>query len=1409
MRNFDYDLKSIAPRNGDKAAAFEEFCCQVARYCHRPPVDASFERYRGAGGDGGVECVWRATDGDVYGWQAKYMFDLRSALIKAHESFLVAVSVHPRLREYTVCLPFDPTGQTARKTSGGRAATSQISVADAARQAWEAEAQGLGANLTVKFMWASGLLGDFVALDAEGGRARYWFDANVLGDTWFGEHLDDARHSAGPRYRAEISVLTDVDSSFEALGCTDEWRATIQSRARKAAEVCDRWDTAVASTEEAPWTTPFPAPLISDGRAAGDDLRRLASLLAGAVDSEASTRGMRRVLDLACDVAQRFRPLLTGLAAHLEEEHGRGAASSAQFRQYEAEYNVRFPAANLDVCKEVVSWVEDTVEWARSEAALVSGSASMLLTGPAGIGKTHAVCDAADRRAKRGLRSVVVFAERLSGASEPWGQIAQMLGLDASRGWRGLLAALDAAGEASGYPLIVFIDGLNETKPRTYWPSHLPALVSQAARFQWLRICMTCRTTYEDVVLPEAVSDVPRVTHPGFAGREFNATSIYFEHYGLQPPVSPVMHAEFSNPLYLRLVCQSLSASGVEALPGGWHGIATAIRGFLEAMNNAYARQFDCLPQHRVPEKALRALVAACAELTVSFISFEEARVIAEGVCPSHRQAGNLLDWLVREGALIVDMQPGDGGQLEAVRIAFERLGDHLLADSIVHAWGREEALSSFQPSGRLAFIAVPGCALGGHQGLLEALTIQLPERLGLELFECVSDGQVRLDFVKTTVRMLPWRDPTRLTQAVADGLRQALAIYGFFEEAISAALGVAVHESPVDAFWLHDLLRILPMPDRDACWTKFLHRSYEGRGPVRRLVDFAFEIDPASLTAGMRRRWAICLAWFCAAADRRVRDGATMALVQITAPEPGCWPDLLRAVVPVDDEYVVDRVLAAAYGVLAVTRDAVTEREVAEVVHDLVFAHSSRYQNAQIRDHARCILELAHHDGVLPTACLPTTYLPPYESEWPLRIPTGAEVDTMDQVGGDKPKLRYSCLHDDFQVYTLSSLSPYEHRVTTQEMGRWVFGEVIAMGYSAEQHGDYDGYMVYTYGGGRGRPEWAERIGKKYQRIALARLAARLHDHVKPKRDPWDRCHRAAGLTFPEGRDIDPTVVVRQSARAKRTSWWMPVEYDMLAARVVDDEAWTSDLADMPESTEILAVHADGDGARWLMLEAYLEWGGPSGEGRDRLPYRQIWMHISSYLVPQRRLSRCLEWLGMQQFFGRWMPEGGEHHEGFLAEYPWATAFNLYPSESHGRRAMRALPCRMTPTAADVAVKADSYHDCGLGIRVPSRRFFADGRLRWSGVGRYSSADNAPAFMDPSVLQPGPSCLLGSSAFLHDFVVRNRLALIWTVLGEKLVVTGGLGGHHSPAFSRAHALMPDCSLYSSTPVIGAGDIEQ
>ena len=109
----DIDFKRVIAHEGEQTKGFEELCCQLAR--REASGATKFQRFRGAGGDGGVECLAHNSDGTVTGWQAKYVYDFDDLLKQLTKSLDTAVDVHKTLTKYVVCFPFDLTGKTGRK----------------------------------------------------------------------------------------------------------------------------------------------------------------------------------------------------------------------------------------------------------------------------------------------------------------------------------------------------------------------------------------------------------------------------------------------------------------------------------------------------------------------------------------------------------------------------------------------------------------------------------------------------------------------------------------------------------------------------------------------------------------------------------------------------------------------------------------------------------------------------------------------------------------------------------------------------------------------------------------------------------------------------------------------------------------------------------------------------------------------------------------------------------------------------------------------------------------------------------------------------------------------------------------------------------------------------------------------
>ena len=218
------------------------------------------------------------------------------------------------------------------------------------------------------------------------------------------------------------------------------------------------------------------------------------------------------------------------------------------------------------------------------------------------------------------------------------------------------------------------------------------------------------------------------------------------------------------------------------------------------------------------------------------------------------------------------------------------------------------------------------------------------------------------------------------------------------------------------------------------------------------------------------------------------------------------------------DDDAVRERALLITYGALILTRAVVPLREVCRCLFDRLAGQPDTFDNALVRDNVRCIAELAIHLGVLPDGCDISALRRPLDRKLALVLATDDEIERWKRL----PKLEFSCLHDDFYTYSMSCLDEWEHAMPKNDMAKWILRRVAdEMGYEGFGCEAYDKHMLGRYSAGREREVWAERIGKKYQWIAMYQLASYLADHVKRRRDRWMPRPRIPPLILTEDANL------------------------------------------------------------------------------------------------------------------------------------------------------------------------------------------------------------------------------------------------------------------------------------------------
>ncbi len=515
----DIDFNRIVSRGGSQRAAFEELSCHLARADH--PGNGGYRRLQGAGGDGGVECLLTLPDERVLGVQAKFVSDVPRALTQAEKSFRTALQQHPDLTDYIVCLPIDPTGRTARRGRSG-----QEKIADWIEKR-KADADRQGRRIQIEFWTESDLRERLLRPPRSDAAIRYYFDRTLLSEDWWVNHCKQALDLARPRYTPEHSVETTPTGWFHAFGRTAAWKTELRERLTTWSEATrdDLKDLREAAsrqprssdTEADGWSPAWPKEALATLSAAvaqADGFRSGCDALSTALD-ETERKTYDRCVERGSRLLDDLRALADILSTDLDRRHFPGASTSPRFRQHHAEWAGSLPADNLDRVRRVLGNTETLHNRLRSSECSLAFESILFLTGPAGAGKTHTLCDTLTSRASADLRTVMLFGHQFDPARSLDAQLAANLALPHDLTTPTLLDLLESEGRTRSAAVLLCLDAVDEAQHRDRWPDEIRRLVSLLDDRPQVRLCVACRTAFAKTCLPRGYEE-QTVVHPGF-----------------------------------------------------------------------------------------------------------------------------------------------------------------------------------------------------------------------------------------------------------------------------------------------------------------------------------------------------------------------------------------------------------------------------------------------------------------------------------------------------------------------------------------------------------------------------------------------------------------------------------------------------------------------------------------------------------------------------------------------------------------------------------------------------------------------------------------------------------------------------------------------------------------------------
>lgn len=831
-----------------------------------------------------------------------------------------------------------------------------------------------------------------------------------------------------------------------------------------------------------------------------------------------------------------------------------------------------------------------------------------------------------------------------------------------------LIAALDAAGQRASRRLPLVIDGLNEAEDPREWKGALSSLNVLLSRFANLLVVVTLRTGARRPVdepwhLPHATEpparmdfakqalpdDVQQIEIANFGKDTIPAIARYFRYFRINPGDADLPLELLSHPLTLRIFCevtnpQRTSEVGVEAMPGSLTGL------FEEYIDLATERISQLASRtHRYYDQDIR---SALDIIGTKFWETNQRELdetqLRKDINDEHRPWNESIVHMLEQEGVILRVPSHTAGRQNVIPV-YDALGGYLIANALLTKLGRD----GFEPwlTDSETLKQLDGGTAECHPLALDifrSLAGLVPRRLYRQQLWQLLAEPMRSVALRMAANLEGEYLDSATISALTDYFHKSDPDLGNLLRRLYETRGAANH--PLNADFLDAALRSVTMSERDLTWTEWIRRNRAAvQKDVQRLEErWRTSALPRTQQDRLRAVWVM---WLLTTTSHNLRDRATRALYWFGRGDPTSLFEQTERSADIDDPYVFERMLAAAYGVAMAIhpeRQSDSRKEVlpnhARRIFELMFGPNApaRTTHTLTREYARRIVELGslQKRNLISRAELDLTR-PPYSAGG--RI-SWQELQTNEErsVGANSP------FRMDFENYTLGWLAQgrgnydFKHEGYKKIRAK-VLWRIQQLGWTPERFSQVDRAIEADrryYGRGEEHDK-VDRYGKKYSWIAYHEIEGFLRDNGLLTRGDNNR---------PFDMDIDPSF-------PPPTPELRLVNWDLLGPRKLSRVDWlkkgpTPELSGLFRQSIIL-----GEPGPWVMLDGYVS-------RQDESRGRRLFAFVRSFIVRRKDTTKFVACLNNQSLAGRWLPEKPETHHVFAGEIPWCNVFPRIYSE-------------------------------------------------------------------------------------------------------------------------------------------------
>lgn len=915
---------------------------------------------------------------------------------------------------------------------------------------------------------------------------------------------------------------------------------------------------------------------------------------------------------------------------------------------------------------------------------------------------------------------------------------------------------------------IFIIDAINEGVGRSFWKETLPLLKEKILAFPRIKLLVSIRTMSDDDHLKKMFDgDWRRISLKGFTNVE-RAFAEYFSSYEIKDNYTQYLKIEeFRNPLFMKIFCETYRHLSDEERRKALR--LPIYKKYLKQRNVDVSGIVDEDPTQNVTSKLVlwvanqSIMQYSCGNVPRQPVYKRASRISMFRPWSKSLLYGCLKTCVLKEYTSSIDGQ-------DYIDFEYESLGDYLKAGclsdrnmsevdklnlllkyyKILDIKTTPEVLKLKIYSFLRAFLSIwnPSPSVWENKAFQKGcLTSILLSSLH---YRNVKDDENTLmsAHIESILQNNPsYREPELILKNFS------LYSKGLFQP-------------------IHEYLLLLKMCDRDLIWSTKVNALYDW-AQYKELID---KIKPVSSIEF--KTLLLIETWMLTTSYPYIRYYIMRKLQDILTKHPEHINYLIEEFHSVDDNYILIGLYSAIYGSLTSLKDTELIVSIGENLYNHHFNNQKSPVDIMVRHWTLKIFEYINH--LVPDNTLWSQAQPPYIATVNLFDIVGDNDFDKDDYFGEtigSKRINHSLYHWDFSRYiigTNSSSHSREFYLSEKEPVSLKFIEnAIAYLIKAkycwnDKLGEYDASVPYQ----TRHDNTVERIGKKYQWLALNEVYAYLCDVCKVKVNIWCNNEHFAEINYPwyveEKGYYDPVLPAENIAQKESYNL-----FDVIIPESTLSFNEASFVEHGMEHTPLYITIKDKDKEEWVVLVAHSTMEETDGETT-----RERFVYYNPIIVENARIDEFKEWMSKENFYGRWMPEHTGSTDFRWNEYPWADSYRALDVKDDETFYEEGHPFK-SPYYAQLQESAEGYpeeHDYLSTAYMPSADMMK--KMNWHTAERGIIRNSTHKIVAINRCMQGDpmKALYVKKSEIDSYLELTNSSLFYALLGENVT---RVGYHH------------------------------